>query len=192
MQKILCKITGTSPLLMNRYNIEKQLDSKKMKRVIVQHIPEVEAEEAAYWSSTGKRELVIPTGVIYAALLNASSFHKINKRSARTILAGAMRVVALDGSEEIRLGTDKYIIDTRGVVINKARVPKSRAKLEKWGAEFYIVFNDNLIPNAEHIQPVLEEAGQRIGIMDFRPNRSGWFGTFEVDKFQLVEDKKKK
>jgi len=192
MQKIHCKIVGTSPLLMNRYNIEKQLDAKKLKRIVNSYIPSEEAENSAYWTSTGKRELIIPTGVIYAALLNASSFHKINKRSARTVLAGAMRVMAMDGSEEIRLGTDKYVIDTRGVVINKARVPKSRAKLEKWQAEFYIVFNDNLIPNAEHIQPVLEEAGQRIGIMDFRPSKSGWFGTFEVVDFKVIEDKKKK
>jgi hypothetical protein len=192
MQKIHCKIVGTSPLLMNRYNIEKQLDRGKIKRVVNSYIPEEEAEASAYWSSTGKRELIIPTGVVYASLLNASSFHKINKRSARTVLAGAMRVVAFDGSEEIRLGTDKYTIDTRGVVINKARVPKSRAKLEKWQAEFYIVFNDSLIPNAEHIQPVLVEAGQRIGIMDFRPAKGGWFGTFEVEKFQVVEEKKRK
>ena len=192
MQKIHCKIVGTSPLLMNRYNIERQLDKARMKRVVTSYEPTEEAENSAYWSSTGKRELVIPTGVVYAALLNASSFHKINKRSAKTVLAGAMRVMAMDGSEEIRLGTNKYSIDTRGVVINKARVPKSRAKLEKWGAEFYIVFNDSLIPNAEHIQPVLIEAGQRIGIMDFRPAKGGWFGTFEVEKFQLADEKKRK
>jgi hypothetical protein len=191
MQKIFVKIVGTSPILMNKYHIERQLASKKTKHILVSYEPEIEAESSAYWASSGKRELIIPAGVIYAALLNASSFHKINKRSAKSILAGAMRVQGLDGSEEIRLGTDKYAIDTRGVVINKARVPKSRARLDKWSAEFNIVFNENLIPSAEHIEPVLIEAGQRIGIMDFRPAKGGWFGTFDIQEFSL-EGKKKK
>lgn len=192
MQKIYVKIVGTSPLLMNRYHVENQIQGKGTKRILVSREPSDEAENSAYWSSTGKRELIIPTGVVYASLLNASSFHKINKRSAKSVLAGSMRVQGMDGSEEIKLGTDKYAIDTRGVVIQRARVAKSRARLDKWEAEFYIVFNENLIPSAEHIEPVVIESGQRIGIMDFRPAKGGWFGTFDVEEFSLVTDKKKK
>ncbi len=190
MQKIYVKIKGTSPLLMNRYHIERQI-GKKQTRIIQSYDPEEEADNAAYWSSTGKKELIIPTGVIYASMLNASSFHKINKRSAKSVLAGAIRIQGLDGTEEIKLGTDKYAIDTRGVVIQRARVAKSRARLDKWEAEFYIVFNEALIGNHEILNTVLIEAGQRIGIMDFRPNKSGWFGTFDVEDFELVKDKKK-
>lgn len=184
MKKINVTITGTSSLLMNKYNIEAELERQKGHRTTKTYDPKEEAEKAAYWSSKGKKELIIPSGVLYAAILGASSFHKIGKRSAKAILAGSLRVQGMDGSEEVGLGTDKYEIDTRPVVIQRNRVLKSRAKLTEWTANFQIIYNEDLITDPEIIKTVLIEAGLRIGIMDFRPSRSGYFGTFDVTKFK--------
>lgn len=180
MKKINVTIEGTSPLLMNRYNVEAELARQKGKRINKTYDPKEEAEKAAYFSTKGKRELIIPSGIIYAALLNASSFHKIGRRSAKSILAGSLRIQDLNGGEEISLGTDKFEIDTRPVVIQRARVLKSRARLDKWKATFEITFNEDLIADAEIIKTVLKEAGLRIGLMDFRPAKSGWYGCFAV------------
>ena len=184
MKKIDITIQGTSPLLMNKYNIEAELERQKGHRTTKTYDPEEEAEKSAYWSSKGKKELIIPSGVLYATILGASSFHKIGKRSAKAILAGSLRIQGIDGSEEIGLGTKEYVIDTRPVVIQRNRVLKSRAKLPNWSASFQIIYNEDLITDPEIIKTVLTEAGLRIGIMDFRPSRSGYFGTFEVTKFK--------
>jgi len=184
MKKINVTIKGTSALLMNRYNVEAELERQKGHRTTKTYDPAIEAEKAAYWTSKGKKELIIPAGVIYAAILGASSFHKIGKRSAKAILAGSLRIQGTDGSEEISLGTKDYVIDTRPVVIQRNRVLKSRAKLPEWEASFQVIYNEDLISDPEIVKTVLVEAGLRIGIMDFRPSRSGYFGTFDVTKFK--------
>ena len=180
MKTINVEIEGTTPLLMNKYNIENQLEQQAGRRISKQYVPEEEAEKSAYWGSGKKKELIIPANVIYASILNASSFHRINKKSAKTYLAGGMRIEPF----EISLGTDKYEIDLRAVVIQRNRVPKARARVDKWKAKFQIVYNDKLIGNSAIIKEVLMEAGERIGIMDFRPQKSGNYGTFKVVKFE--------
>ncbi len=180
MKTIKVEIEGTSPLLMNRYNIEAELERQKGKRVTKVYDNKEEAFKSAYWNKSGK-SLMIPAINIYASILNASSFHKINRRSAKSILAGSLRVMP----EEVDLGTDKYEIDLRPVVIQRARVLKARARLDKWGASFQIIFNENLISDPIIIKTVLEEAGLRIGLMDYRPQKSGYYGTFKIIKFQV-------
>ena len=178
MKTINVEIEGTTPLLMNKYNVESELARQKGKRVTKTYDPKEESFKSAYWSAD-KKNLIIPGEIIYACLLNASSFHKIGRRSAKSILAGSIRVEP----GEISLGTKDFIIDTRPVVIQRARVLKSRARLDKWKASFKIVYNENLIGDPEIIRVVLEEAGLRIGLMDFRPQKSGFYGCFKINKF---------
>lgn len=182
MKKILIEIEGITPLLMNKYNIETELSRQKGKRITKTYDPEEEAEKSAYWSTTGKKQLIIPAEVIYAAMLNASSFHRIGKRSAKSILAGSIRISPF----EVGLGTAKYEIDTRAVVIQRARVLKSRPRLDKWKASFELNYPENLVGDPQIIRTVLEEAGQRVGLMDFRPQRGGGYGTFKVTKFEAI------
>lgn len=180
MKEIQVSIEGITPLLMNQYNIQDAIEQVKGRRTTKRYIPTEEAEKAAYWSTKGKKELIIPAHVMYASLLNASSFHKVGKRSAKSILAGSIRIEP----SEISLGTDKYEVDIRPVVIQRARVIKGRARLDKWKATFKVVYNDKLIGDPEIIRTILQEAGERIGIMDFRPQKGGPHGTFKVTKFE--------
>lgn len=180
MKEIHVEIVGTTPLLMNKYNVEQELNRQAGKRITKTYDPKEEAEKSAYWSVGKKKELIIPSQVLYASILNASSFHKIGKRSAKSILAGSIRVEPM----EVSLGTDKYEIDSRPVVIQRNRVLKSRAILKEWSASFKIVYDEKLIADPVIIKTVLEEAGQRIGIMDFRPQKSGPYGCFDVTKFK--------
>ena len=180
MRTINVEIEGTSPLLMNRYNVEAELDRQKGKRITKTYDSKEEAKKSAYFSKDGKT-LIIPNICLYASILNASSFHKINRRSAKSILAGSIKVEP----EEVSLETNKYLIDVRPVVIQRARVLKSRARLDKWKAKFKIIYNDELIADPVIIKTVLKEAGMRIGIMDFRPNKGGFYGCFKITKFTL-------
>lgn len=180
MKTINVKIVGKSPLLMNRYNIQAELDRQKGRRTTKTYVPEEEAEKSAYWGSGKKKELIIPSQVLYASILNASSFYKINKKSAKTIMAGSIKIEPM----EISLGTDKYQVDIRPVVINRAKVLKGRAILNEWKASFQIVYNDKVIADTQIIKDILAEAGDRIGIMDFRPQKGGPYGTFEVVEFK--------
>jgi len=181
MKKIKITLEGTSPLLMNRYNVERELKRMKGIRNLNKTYDSVEeAEQSAYWTTSGKKELCIPSNCLYASLLGASSFHKIGKRSAKSILAGSIRILP----DEIRLNTAKYEIDTRPVVIARQRVLKSRAKLNSWKATFEIAYNENLVTSPTVIKEILSEAGERVGLLDFRPQKGGWFGAFKITEFE--------
>jgi hypothetical protein len=181
MKTIKITIEGTSPLLMNRYNVERELQRMKgIRKVNKTYDSKIEAENSAYWTTSGKKELCIPANCLYASLLGASSFHKIGKRSAKPMLAGSIRILP----EEIRLGTAKYEIDIRPVVISRQRVLKHRAKLNEWSASFEIAYNEKVITGIEVIKDILSEAGERVGLLDFRPQKGGWFGTFKITKFE--------
>ncbi len=117
-------------------------------------------------------------------ILEHSDKHLImNDRVVGDVFVFYSEIKKIDNYKEISLGTNKYVIDTRPVVIQRARVLKSRAKLEKWKISFTIVYSEQLIADPQIIKTVLEEAGQRIGIMDFRPQKAGMFGCFNVIKF---------
>jgi hypothetical protein len=190
MRTINVEVTGITPLLMNKYDVQAELDRMKGKRINKTYEPTEEAEKSAYRSSEDKKTLIIPSIMIYASMLNASSFHKIGKRSAKSILAGSIKIEPAEipildfkGKPII-----KYMIDTRPVVIQRrSKVLKSRARVDEWKAVFNIVYYEEQIGDPDIIRKVLSEAGQRIGIMDFRPTKSGGFGTFKITRFEVEE-----
>lgn len=192
MKTIRVRLEGETPLLMNspRSMIEGVDPSKvksKAKRSTDIRSPIEEADKCAYWMKKPmtkglKKELYIPSEAIYRCLINASSFYKFERKSAKTVLAGAIRIEPL----EVPLGVDTYDVDMRTVVIQRARVVKGRPRLDTWAVEFDLKYNENVIAeqDTEIIHRILEEAGQRIGVLDFRPQKSGQFGTFKVTKFE--------
>jgi len=183
MKKIEVRIEGTTPLLMNAMSIEAQEQLEKKSRKITE-IPtsEVEAERGAYRMDNG--ELCIPARCVKACIVNASSWYKFGKRSAKQFIAGATRIEPY----EIGLGTKEYEIDKRPVVIQgRNRIIRSRACLKKWNITFNIVYNEEVITDTEIIMKIVEEAGMRIGLLDNRPQRGGENGTFVIKSWKVTK-----
>lgn len=101
------------------------------------------------------------------------------------ILAGTIRVEP----EFIPLGHCNYEVDARPVVIQRMRVIKARAKIPEWEISFQIVYNKRILTGeiVKTLETILDDAGTRMGLLDYRPQHKGWFGTFEVAKFEIVD-----
>jgi len=179
--RISVTLKGLTPLLMNRLTIEK-LGSRTTKTTSKVDV-EKEAKESAYIANIdGVEQLYIPKEAIYSMILNTATLFKIDKNKAKSVLAGTIRIEP----DKIPLGTRDYEIDLRVVRIQSARIPRARAKVPDWKATFSIVYDKSIkgdVPGT--IEMLLSDAGKRIGILDFRPARSGWFGTFTVEKFEV-------
>ena len=178
MKRIECEITGLPPgILMNSPKgmlLEQESSSLKTKK----RDQVVEAEKVAYRKKSG--ELYIPAEAIKGCMMDASSFIKMGKFAAKPIIAGSVRIEP----DEVGLGTKTYDIDIRTVVIQRRdRVPKARPKLDKWKVKFDIVYDEEMIGDPNVLRKILEDGGKRVGILDFRPKKSGSFGTFTVTKF---------
>jgi hypothetical protein len=198
MNKILqVKIVGVTPLLMNNpagYLQQEQAEVENEKLVkkrgkVAKETPQGEAEKRAYRMKDGN--LYIPAVALYKAILKAASRVQIKTDKGKTIsasstIAGTMAIVP----DKISLGTKKYEIDERLVVIQqmgrKPKILRRRPKLEKWDATFNILYNDEWV-KPEIIEELLIEAGQRIGILDGRPECKMWFGTFKVNETKEVK-----
>lgn len=178
MKKIEVELTGITPLLMNspKSMIDESLD-KSLKSTTKTHDIKAAADKLAYKNSKG--ELYVPAEAIKGCLIGAASYKKIGKYAAKGIIAGGVFIL----DQEIGLGIKKYDLDIRTVVIQRARVVKARPMIKKWKLKFELTYNENLIGNSEIIKQIMEEAGQRVGLLDFRPQKTGSFGMFEVTKW---------
>jgi len=183
--RIHVKIRGLTPLLMNRLNPESLKKQSRMKTADIDF--EQQARESAYITVIdGKEQLYIPGYAVYSMIIQTAKQYTSRKTNLANILAGTIRIEP----EEIPLGHCNYEVDVRPVNIQKNRVLKARAKIPKWEAEFDIVYNRILGDDAfiaETLRKILEDAGTRVGLLDYRPQHKGWFGTFEVVEFKAVE-----
>lgn len=186
-KKINVKIRGLTPLLMNRLNPE-SLKSKS-RRKMEQYDTKEDAARSAYIAEIGgRRQLYIPCEAVYSMIINTAKQYKVRRMSLASLLAGTMRIEP----EKIPLGTDKYEVDERAVVIQGQRVLKGRAKLPKWEATFQIVYDSRRLPEGIEatLKEIIEDAGTRMGLLDYRPQHKGWFGTFTVEVFASENEAK--
>jgi len=182
--KLRVTLRGTTPLLMhNPLGSMTQPGTKSPRQRIPK--PEDEAEAATYRNADGN--LVFPTAAIRAALLHAATGYKIGRRGARSILAGAiLNVMSPDGDWEWLSLTDHdtvplttYEIDTRRVVVQRSAILRSRPKLREWQTDVIIEYDEEFV-GEDVILATLRRAGVVSGLGDFRPQRQGLFGRFEV------------
>jgi hypothetical protein len=72
-------------------------------------------------------------------------------------------------------------VDRRSAGIKDSRIMRTRPKFRDWSVTISFVVTDHSI-NTPEIKKALDDAGQRIGIGDWRPR----FGTFTVTEFAEV------
>lgn len=179
MKKVKVELKGVTPLLMN--NPQSMIDKAQgeMKQITAKYDLEQDAKKLAYKTKSG--ELYIPATAIKGCLIGGASYRKFGKHTAKPILSAGVFIVP----DQVLLGTKKYELDIRTVVIQRQRVVKARPTIKDWKVSFELNYDETLINDGESmIKPILEDAGKRVGLLDFRPQKLGSFGTFEVTKWQ--------
>lgn len=182
MKTIEVEIAGESSLLMHSADAmlkQETITSRKKK-----YDNEVEAEKVAYRNK--KKELIVPARCIKACLVASAGLFKIKGKSSRPIVAGCTRIepaeiVVLNKYNKV---LKDYEIDLRTVVVQQSRIVRARPRLDDWKLKFNIVYNDDVIGDVDILKKVLVEAGQRIGLLDNRPQKYGEHGCFKLTKFK--------
>lgn len=131
---------------------------------------------------------------------------------APTVPAGALRAVIETGARKLKQGpqvregliiekVEKFHYDesmgstaeelgesaqfTTGVVVQRSRVLRTRAKFDEWGVTFTVEADPELV-DLQQLASWLDIAGRRIGIGDWRPERSGDYGRFETESIEEI------
>lgn len=190
MKTIEVSIKGTTALLQHRFGEAAEGDSKAPTRnIVVQRgTPREEAEKVVY--RNGKGEFYFPGAAIGRLLREAGGGHKLkgSRKSAKYVVPAA--VLVMGDAIVIRNGDGKtpakdFEVDSRPVTIpaTKGRVMRHRPRFDEWSASFQVRINEQILP-IDFVQQLLTDGGQQIGIGDYRPEKGGPFGTFNVTSWK--------
>lgn len=180
MEILHIQLNGLSALLMNNPTSMTRLEGAKLSRKTIPS-PEEEAAPKRYLLPDGN--FYIPAIAIRSSMLNGAKGYRIGKRPAREILSAAVTLTEekfpLKRSGNPINGSD-YSLEIRRAVVQRQGVMRSRPRIDlPWEIEATFGFNSDLA-NLDQIRTALENAGQVIGLLDYRPEKTGWFGKFSV------------
>ena len=180
-ETVTYRIKGMSGLLMNNpASMSVQEDAPKASKK-KKPTAEEDAKIRAYKTEQGV--LFIPAIAFRAALASAGKGRMFGpKVYATSTVKGAVFTAQdkclLSHPETGESITDYEILTVRAVV-QRASIPRSRPLIEKWGCD--VTFDiDTEFVSPEAIEDLLGVAGRIIGVGDWRPEKSGPYGRFEV------------
>jgi len=180
MRSIEVEITGVSPLLMHRFSEEARNHIESRSSDATGRPDKEQVAERGAYRMNGRTDsnLYVPAENLMAAMRRGAGYHKLGRRSAVAAVSGGVFVTP----DRLDLGTTRYAIDSRSVVIpsTKGRVMQHRPRLDSWKLRFKIEYNERLFADAEILHKILEDTGQIVGLGAFRPEKRGPFGRFVV------------
>jgi hypothetical protein len=188
MKTVTVEIRGTSPLIIHRFTEEAEQAEATRRVKVDKPNRRDEATKHAYIAPDGT--FFFNAFSIPASMANAGANHKMrgSRKTLKFIVPSAVRmsvdaVTILNGNGPAK----DFEVDSRPVTIpaTKGRIMRHRPRFDCWGAKFDLVVNDNLL-SLDDVHKLLNEAGEYIGIGDFRPEKRGPFGCFRVASFQEI------
>lgn len=192
--KIKVTIEGIAPLLMNRFTEANEIAVSGGTSVTFRGskgTPREQATSKCYADDKGN--LFIPGPNIYSCLIAAGTFHKAGKSKLTTQKTSLIPAGVLIEDLVCPLNTKDWEVDSRSVVIPSTggRIMCHRPRVDKWSLAFTLdvdatMFSPNLI------RSLVDDAGKKIGLGDYRPARKGPFGRFVVKQWDVIEDGLKK
>lgn len=174
MAKAKVMIEGTSALMMKRYP-EVPIDGFEKK-------PPQEQAEISSYRHPETNELIIPGVAMQRALVKAAAYSKGKGRASLQKVAAACLMIE---PEYIGVGTDKFVVDSRPVVVpaTKGRIMRHRPRIDKWKANFNIEWDETLMDEPQ-VKRIIEDMGKRVGLLEFRPACNGPYGRSKMIKFE--------
>jgi hypothetical protein len=176
------KIEGTSPLLMNRFHEAAQAAVSSSTSTSLRGskgTPREQCEPKLYLDANSKP--VLPGPNLMAAITEAGKFVKAGKSKLTTqkssLIPAGIAVVEL----ELPITPCAWEPDSRAVVIPSTggRVMAHRPRFDKWAVRCTLDV-DAAMFDEKLVRELVDLAGGKVGVGDFRPQRKGPFGRFKV------------
>lgn len=189
------EITGETPLMVNRFTEEAaEAASSGSRRTTAgqQDSPEDQCRKLIYYSQDGEGRYVMPRINLTRCLMEGGRFHKIGKKQVTTKESTLFTAAARVLEEEVDIQSpEEWTVDSRPVRIpaTGGRIIKHRPKWHIWKMAFTIKLNTKRMEVAL-LRAIIDDAGECIGLGDFRPDRKGECGIFKVTKWVVKKDEK--
>lgn len=185
MKKYEVEISGITPILQNKpaeYGFDVQWVEKQASENW-----EKEALQKIYRTPDSEGgEIYQPSEHIWRAIIEAGKKIKMKGagKSTYSKIFGSMLSVEPD---VLVHKNQEYEIYKKLVVIpsTKGRVMRYRPMIKDWKLRFFVLAEDEI--QGATVKEALEIAGKYSGIGDWRPEKKGVFGKFQVTSFKEVK-----
>ena len=187
-QKISFWIVGTSPLIQHNWS-QKGLDQLRLtaqerkKQPKTARDPEGEAAAALYVTDQG--EPGIPLTAFKSALIGAA--HK-DFGLTKVLLRKAFFIPSTDSNRVVAMEAEEYTIREDVVRIGQNQTDlRYRPQFDSWRVNIVAEIDSELL-KIDDIVKLVDRAGFSIGIGEWRPEKGGEYGRFELDTSYPVEE----
>jgi len=187
MLQIKIEITGESPLLCNRFTDAAMLrvdgGTSTIAAASDRKTPRDRASERLYLDSRGSP--VLPGPNLYRAIVDAGRFHKAGKEKITTVKSSLVPAGMWLREIEMPIAPGSWEPDVRAVVnpATGGRMVACRPRFDAWSLRFTLDVDEKMF-GASIVRSLVDDAGQKIGVGDFRPARKGPFGRFKVTEWK--------
>jgi hypothetical protein len=174
MKQIELTIRGVSPLLMHRFPME-PIEAIEKKTPL-------EQARIALYEEKGKP--VVPGINLQRCLVAAAAYSKGKGRGSLAKFASAALFI-VEGNIALNGKTTPWVVDSRPVVVpaTRGRVVRHRPRFDTWECACVIEYDENLLTENQ-VRRIVDDAGQKVGLLDYRPEKKGPFGRFVVTSWQ--------
>jgi len=187
MKTVSVTIEGTTPLLCNRFTDAAQMaatNGSRMASVGEKGTPIEQAEAKLYPGHDGKP--MIPQPNLFRCLIDAGQFFKAGRSKITTQKSSLIPAcVDVEGLELPIQHQEPWTVDTRAVRIPSTggRILSHRPCFYDWRLSFTLAVDPEML-SLRLMREIVDAAGKRIGLGDFRPACKGPYGKFVVVGWQ--------
>ena len=190
--KIDITIEGTKPLLCNQFTdaaAQKATDGSSTTFIgSGKGTPREQAESKLYIGHDNKP--IIPQPNVFRCFIDAGVFFKAGKSKVTTQKSSLLPAcIEIDAIEIPIDHNEPWQVDTRAVRIPSTggRILCHRPMFQDWSLTFTVEIDTDMIA-PKLFREIVDAAGKRIGLGDFRPACKGPFGRFVVTHWAVVAD----
>lgn len=190
MKTIRVTIEGKTPLLLHRFTDEAAASATNGTRTSAVGDAGSPKEQAAKSLYLDDNEVpILPQPNVFRCIMDAGKFFKAGKSKVTTqkssLIPACLEIEELYIPIEHR---DPWEVDTRPVRIPSTggRILRHRPMFNDWRMTFTMNLDTDIL-SLKLLRDIVDAAGKRIGLGDFRPDCKGPFGKFVVVQWQEVQ-----
>ena len=146
--------------------------------------PHEQAEQKLYTDENGTP--IVPGPNLFRCLIDAGKFFKLGRSKVTT--RETSLIPACVELEELIIPIEheeSWSVDTRPVRIPSTggRILRYRPRFDDWKLSFTLTLDTDIMA-AKLLREIVDDAGRKIGLGDFRIDHKGPFGKFVVTKWE--------
>jgi len=186
-RSVRIEITGKTPLLIHAFTEPSQQAATSGSAIVItgdRGTPREQAEAVLYKNEEGK--CIMPQPNVFRCIIDAGKYFKNGKSKVTTIKSSIIPAcLDLEGVYYLIKSKEGWDVDARPVRMPSTggRILRYRPCFNDWSISFEATLDLDMM-GMKMLREILDAAGSRIGLGDFRPDCKGCFGKFVVTSWK--------